>query len=223
MKKSLALALIGVLVGGLLMTMVPVGAHHRSDLASLRQEVNRLRRVVSNRTQLLDRTGRYRGSIDGYQVVSECPDGSTAVWELQSRRVHPTSGLEECRQQRRGDLVGTTFDSVNVTEGGEPRPLVSGTRIELTFEERKNGDVARWVAGCNIQGAAVDIEGDRLFLGEISGTDQGCRDALHEQDSWLRDFFVANPLWDFQRRARARDRLVLTSGETVITFVAHDR
>lgn len=125
-------------------------------------------------------------------------------------------------EQRRRDLMDRSFVSRKVTKDGEPRPLVPGTRIKLTFEERKEEDVARWKAGCNIQGAAVVIKARRLLIGSASGTQVGCKDELHEQDAWLRRFFKRDPFWKFRNEGERRDRLVLRSRDTRIKFVARD-
>lgn len=222
MRKNLVLLLLGALVGGLVMTVLPVGAHHQPGMRQLHRDVNRLERKLTNRTQHLNRNGVYRGRLAAYQVISECPDQANAVWRLQAERARSLSGLDECRQQRRRDLLRHTFESVGVTEDGQPRSLVAGTRIVLGFEERRRTDVIRWVAGCNFHGAAVEITSDRLLLGEISGTAMGCRDERHEQDDWLRGFMSSDPFWNFERRVVAGDRLTLTSEDTVIEFVARD-
>jgi heat shock protein HslJ len=113
---------------------------------------------------------------------------------------------------RAADLWGRTFVSVAVTEDGESRPLVAGTRIKVTFEKREGGGGLRWQADCNIQGAGVEITPDRLVLTEgVSGTAQDCGDELHRQDEWLADFFGSDPYWFLTDK-----RLALTTGETVI-------
>jgi heat shock protein HslJ len=114
--------------------------------------------------------------------------------------------------QAAADLWGHTFVSVEMTQDGEPRPLVAGTRLELTFEKQENEGGARWEAGCNTMGSGIEIAPDRLLLTEeVSGTAVGCRTELHEQDDWLADFFASDPHWDL-----TNTRLTLTSGETVI-------
>ena len=132
------------------------------------------------------------------------------------------TGAPARADQRRRDLIDRTFVSRKVTKDGEPRPLVPGTRIELTFEERKQEDVARWEAGCNILGGTVDVKSRRLFIGRVSGTQVGCKDELHEQDAWLRRFFKRDPFWKFRNRGEGRDRLLLRSKGTRIKFVARD-
>jgi heat shock protein HslJ len=112
------------------------------------------------------------------------------------------------------DLWGRTFVSVTVTERGEPRRLVTDTRIEVAFEKREPAGVVRWDAGCNYFGSEVEITGDRLLVDEsMEGTALLCPDELHDQDEWLGAFFSSDPKWQLTDK-----RLTLTSGETVIEF-----
>jgi hypothetical protein len=76
MKQRIALLLAGVLVGALVMTVLPVSAHHGADLRSLRRQVN----VLKDKTRLMARSGVYRGFIVDAQVLSGCGNGANAVW-----------------------------------------------------------------------------------------------------------------------------------------------
>jgi heat shock protein HslJ len=114
-------------------------------------------------------------------------------------------------KQTAEDLWGRTFVSVAVTEDGEPRPLIPGTRIKLTFEQREDEGIIGWEAGCNLHGARVDITPQRLHLRQMAGTDMGCTDELHEQDQWLGALFNSDPHWELRE-----DRLMLTFGGTSI-------
>lgn len=106
------------------------------------------------------------------------------------------------------------FASVRLTEGGEPRPLVPGTRVELAFEERlKSANVIRWRSGCNISGGEVTVTRRRLLVEASGGTDMGCPEERHEQDDWVRSFFGSDPTWELDG-----NRLRLISGDTVIDF-----
>lgn len=130
-------------------------------------------------------------------------------------------GEDAARDQNRGEpqspqsqeeLWGRSFVSVAVTEDGEPRPLVSDTSIELTFEKREGEGGIRWRAGCNIFGSSVEITPERLLVrGQIGGTMQRCRDALHKQDEWHTGFFGSDPRWNLND-----ERLTLTSERTII-------
>jgi heat shock protein HslJ len=107
--------------------------------------------------------------------------------------------------------------SVSVTENGEPRPLVAGTRIELTFEARDEDGSLALRAGCNILGAGLRITPSRLVVDAVGGTEMGCADELHRQDRWVASFFGSDPAWRLDG-----DRLTLTSDATVIELDAAD-
>jgi heat shock protein HslJ len=114
-------------------------------------------------------------------------------------------------RQEPGDLWGRTFTATAVSEGQEPRPLATGTRIRVTFDKFKGRQMVGWVAGCNGTGGNVQITADRLLIGRTNTTLIGCPDDRQEQDEWLAHFFGSNPNW------RLSDgRLTLTSDEAVI-------
>jgi heat shock protein HslJ len=110
-------------------------------------------------------------------------------------------------------LAGRSFSSVSVTEGGEPRPLVPGTTVQLSFD---TGSVqAR--AGCNLLSGAVTIEDGTLVTdGHLMATEMGCDAPRHAQDEWLGALLVARPALTLDG-----DGLVLRGGDpaTVITLV----
>lgn len=89
-----------------------------------------------------------------------------------------------------GSVRGRAFLSEAVIEDGATRPLVAGTRIRRQFAE--DGQITA-SAGCNTLGAAVEITGDRIDVGDLSTTDMGCDPALHEQGEWLGDFLASDP------------------------------
>lgn len=107
-------------------------------------------------------------------------------------------------------LVGRTFLSDAVTEGGVPRALVAGTRIRLTIETGRIGASA----GCNTLGGVVVVEPHRIVVSELSTTEIGCQPALHDQDQWLADFLGADPSYTLEG-----DRLRLTSERTTIELI----
>lgn len=108
-------------------------------------------------------------------------------------------------------LEGRTFLSEAVTDDGKPRELVEGTRIALEF-----GDDGRLSAhaGCNHLFTDVSIDADVLETGLVGGTEMGCDQARHEQDSWLAAFLESSPAWTLDG-----DRLTLTSGGTEIVLL----
>lgn len=145
---------------------------------------------------------------------SKAPTPSPSNVTLSSpSKVEPSPQSEgEPSPQRPEHLWDRAFVSVTVTQDGEPRPLVSGTRIEVAFEKRQPEGVGRWQAGCNIIGSTVQITEERLVIGDdLAGTSQGCREELYEQDRWLTGFFRSNPHWEL-----SGDRLTLATARTVM-------
>jgi heat shock protein HslJ len=125
------------------------------------------------------------------------------------------SGDDEAAQTP-ADLLGRTFTSTAVTEDGEPRPLVPGTRIEVSFAVREEHWPIGWKAGCNsLFGTDAEITADRLVVREIGGTLVGCRNDLQAQEDWLSGFLESAPEWRL-----SGDHLTLTSGRTVIELEA---
>ncbi len=108
-------------------------------------------------------------------------------------------------------LDGRSFVSTRVLERGLERPLVPGTRIELSFSQGRVS--AR--AGCNLMGAPYRLQGGRLRLvGDVSMTEMGCDPERHEQDAWLSAFLGSSP------RVRLEGtRLTLAAEGTVIELV----
>lgn len=106
-----------------------------------------------------------------------------------------------------------TFLSTSVTENGTAKPLVEGTRIELSFGD--DGRVSA-NAGCNHLGGTGRLESEALVIDSLSMTEMGCPGLLHEQDTWLADFLISSPTM-----RRSGDELTL-AGPTV-TIVLADR
>ena len=89
------------------------------------------------------------------------------------------------------DLRGRTFLSTGVTENGQPKPLVSGTRIRLSFGEEGRRIGAN--AGCNHIGGDARVEDGRLVSGDLAMTAMGCDGGRSEQDAWLVKFLADKP------------------------------
>lgn len=111
-----------------------------------------------------------------------------------------------------GSLAGRTFVSESVTEDGRPRPLVEGTRIDLTVAD--DGGSISAEAGCNILLGQLEITRHRLVVGDLSSTDMACTPERGDQDEWLAGFLAADPAY-----ALHGPRLRLTVGTTVIELV----
>lgn len=116
------------------------------------------------------------------------------------------------------ELMGRTFTSTGATTGGEPRPLVDGEPIRLTFERSQRRDSVGWRATCNGAGSSVEITPDRLLLGPIASTAMGCPKPSAEQDEWLSEFFEADPEWVLDD-----GKLTLTAGDSVIELIESGR
>ena len=110
-----------------------------------------------------------------------------------------------------GSLDGRTFLSTIVLEHGVERPLVAGTRVELSFSDGR----LSVRAGCNIMGAAYQIQGDVLHLvGNVSTTEMGCDPPRHEQDEW-----ISGLLGDSPRFLLEGDELVLVRADTEVRLL----
>jgi len=122
--------------------------------------------------------------------------------------------------------MGKTYLSTAVTEDGNPKQLVSNTRIRLEFAEQSNPneegprvyDVLRVYAGCNRIGAAAAagelLADGRLWIDGVDRTQMGCEPPLLAQDEWLTTFLISKPSWHLKG-----DQLTLTSAGTTITLL----
>ena len=110
-----------------------------------------------------------------------------------------------------GEPWGRTFLSTSVTENGQPRPLVAGTRITLTFME--DGHRLGAQAGCNSMGGQASFTGGRMIVGDLSTTEMGCDPPRHAQDEWLARFLTSRPEW-----SRSDETLTLDNGTTRIVL-----
>lgn len=109
--------------------------------------------------------------------------------------------------------VGQEFLSTEVSEAGQPRPLVDDSRIRLTFAESG----VNINAGCNsLSGDARLVDGT-LVVENMNSTEMGCAQPLMQQDEWLAEFFSSEPSWQ-----REGDTLTLTSGDTTITLLERE-
>lgn len=92
---------------------------------------------------------------------------------------------------------------------GDAPPGVAGSSDSPASQRSVGAD-----AGCNSLGGEYEMEGDRLVVEGLAGTDMGCEPGLMEQDEWLVDLLTAGPVL-----ALDGDRLTLTSGDTVVSLV----
>lgn len=82
-------------------------------------------------------------------------------------------------------LSGRTLVVTSVTDDGKPHDLVPGSQVRFTFDDKSMGITA----GCNNLSGEYALDGDRLTVGPIGGTEMGCPLPLMEQDSWLGGLF----------------------------------
>ena len=106
---------------------------------------------------------------------------------------------------------GRTFLSTSVTENGQPKPLVAGTRITLNF--MTDGHRLGAQAGCNQMSGPASFEGGRLVVGDMATTEMGCDPPRHAQDEWLARFLTGRPQW-----SRSGSTLTLEGGTTRIVL-----
>jgi len=106
---------------------------------------------------------------------------------------------------------GRTFLSTSVTENGQPKALVAGTRITLNFVA--DGHRLGAQAGCNQMGGPASFEGERLVAGDLATTEMGCDPPRHAQDEWLARFLTGRPQW-----SRSGSTLTLEGGTTRIVL-----
>lgn len=103
------------------------------------------------------------------------------------------------------DLRGRTFVAASVSDGGQPKQLVAGTEIRLSFSA--DGASVGAYAGCNHMGGPGRIENGRLVVGDLAMTLMGCDGGRNEQDAWVAKLLADRPLIRL-----TGDELVLTAG-----------
>jgi heat shock protein HslJ len=86
-------------------------------------------------------------------------------------------------------LADREFLSVNVTDGGQARPLVAGTRIRLNFSGANLGASA----GCNSIGGTYRVQDGRLIFEGGVMTEMACDPDRDRQDQWLITFLGSRP------------------------------
>jgi heat shock protein HslJ len=107
--------------------------------------------------------------------------------------------------------TGRTFLSTAIVESGQPKTLVEGTRIRLSFDE--DGRVSAH-AGCNHMGGVGRLDAGTLVVTELATTEMGCPGGLHEQDEWIAEVLTSGPTMGL-----AGDVLTLTGATTTITLL----
>lgn len=88
---------------------------------------------------------------------------------------------------------GQTFQSSEVIEDDQPRPLVAGTQVQLMFGQ----DQLTATAGCNTHSGPVHSSDGRLVFPDPAMTELGCAPDLQVQDDWLRAVLTSGPSWTY--------------------------
>lgn len=133
-------------------------------------------------------------------AVTSCGDDDETVG---------TAG-DEPADQGGGGFGPGEYQSIEVTENGETRPLVEGTVINLNVDET----TVSLNAGCNHLSGPYTFEDDKLTVTNMGGTEMGCDPARYEQDQWLSEFLGSGPTV-----SSAGDGFVLDNGTTSMRFV----
>lgn len=108
-----------------------------------------------------------------------------------------------------GVELADEYVAVEVTAGGEPRPLVPGTELRLTFDDDRLGASL----GCNQMGGPFEVDGTRLVVEQLETTEMGCEPALHDQDRWFADFVTSRP-----QLLTSGDEIQLNDGFTAVVL-----
>lgn len=101
-------------------------------------------------------------------------------------------------------------DSSFLSTSVEGHDLEPNTRIELSFTDGQIGAYA----GCNHLFGNARLEGSRLLVDGVGGTEMACTPELMAQDEWLLGFLTDGPEWQ-----QSGDELVLSGGRTRITLL----
>lgn len=133
--------------------------------------------------------------------------GCAAEQDAPLRAAEPATG--DLAEPAASELAGRTFTSTAVTVRGEPRPLVTGTRVVLGFTD----DLLSARAGCNQLSGQVRLDGDRLRVAGVVVTAMGCQPRLMQQDTWLAGFLADDPTYSMDG-----DTFTLRAGQAAVAL-----
>lgn len=121
------------------------------------------------------------------------------------------TGEDDVAGDPAGQSPSGTYVVTDVTRAGQPHELVPGSQVRITFSD----DTLGIHGGCNHLSGTYTLDGDRLTVGPVGGTDMGCEKALMDQDTWLAGLF-AEPV------TVAEDPFTLTAGDVVLTLAERE-
>jgi heat shock protein HslJ len=121
-----------------------------------------------------------------------------------------TLAVTACAAAAAPQLAGKEYVAAKVTDGGQDRPLVPGTKLRLNFSASDIGASA----GCNHLNGTYRIDGGRLIVANLGTTDMGCDPDLMAQDQWLSEVLGAGPAVSL-----VANDLVIEAGSVRITLV----
>ncbi len=121
------------------------------------------------------------------------------------------AGTEPATTEPVGSSSGTSFEGRTwLSTGASGFEIVEGSVVRLSFED---GSISA-NAGCNSMSGGYTLEGDVLRIGAMASTQMACDDPLMDQDARLSELLSSGPSVSVEG-----DELVLTSGDTSITFL----
>lgn len=101
------------------------------------------------------------------------------------------SGSADVSARSVPDLDATSWIVTAVTENGDPRALVPGSEIRVSFAD---GAISI-EGGCNHLTGRYSLSSDsELSTEALAGTEMGCAQPLMDQDAWLTGTVFAKPL-----------------------------
>ncbi len=112
-----------------------------------------------------------------------------------TRPTTTTSAVTKPHEDPNAPLVGKQFAGVSATQGGAPYAPVDAMKV--TFRRDETRDVMTWTGGCNIAGAPLRVQGDRLIVNadEMTSTLAGCPEDVAAREGWLTSLMRQSPLW----------------------------
>lgn len=117
-------------------------------------------------------------------------------------------GDDDSSAQAQDDPAGLSLDDLSgkvyATATVDGHPLVDETVVRLGFTD----DQVSVDAGCNHMTGTAALDGDRLTVSNLRGTEIGCEQDRADQDTWISGFLTGGPTLSLDG-----DTLTLTEGD----------